>query len=189
MNKTYRIVWNKARNCLMVVGENAKSQSKSAGSKKPLVNAVTAALLTLGGSNAVATDIIISTPTTTAQTLGSGQGILVDGVAPNTGSIIVSNTAIYVPNATTASSIINSGTISGGYYGIAAFRSSTLSDGITNSGLISGGSSGGAGISAARSSTFTGGINNTGSISGDYGISANQSALEGGYHQLRLDQW
>ena len=64
MNKTYRIVWNKARNCLMVVGENAKSQGKGAGNKKPLVNAVTAALLALGGSNAVAADIIITTPTT-----------------------------------------------------------------------------------------------------------------------------
>ena len=57
MNKTYRIIWNKARNCLMVVGENAKSQGKGTGNKKPLVNAVTAALLALGGSNAVAADV------------------------------------------------------------------------------------------------------------------------------------
>jgi CO dehydrogenase/acetyl-CoA synthase epsilon subunit len=35
MNKTYRIIWNKARNCLMVVGENAKSQAKVPAIKKP----------------------------------------------------------------------------------------------------------------------------------------------------------
>jgi hypothetical protein len=39
MNKTYRIVWNKTRNCLMVVGENAKSADKSAGTKKVVVSA------------------------------------------------------------------------------------------------------------------------------------------------------
>ena len=130
MNKTYRIVWNKARNCLMVVGENAKSQGKGAGNKKPLVNAVTAALLALGGSNAVAADILITTPTTTTQTLGSGQSILVDGSGTNTGSIIVSNTAISVLNGTSAGAITNSGTISS-WVGIYA-ANSTLKGGINN---------------------------------------------------------
>ena len=32
MNKIYRIVWNKARVCLVVVGENAKGVVKSSGS-------------------------------------------------------------------------------------------------------------------------------------------------------------
>ena len=200
MNKTYRIVWNKARNCLMVVGENAKSQGKGAGNKKPLVNAVTAALLALGGSNAVAADIIITTPTTTAQTLGSGQSILVDGISPNAGSIIVSSsTAISVTNGTSAGAITNSGTISGSSLGIYASSStltggitnsgsisdgtfgilassSTLMGGITNSGLISGGTYG----IRADQSTLTGGINNSDSISGRYGIYAKQSTLTGG---------
>ena len=161
MNKTYRIVWNKARNCLMVVGENAKSQGKGAGNKKPLVNAVTAALLALGGSNAVAADIIITTPTTTAQTLGSGQSILVDGISPNAGSIIVSSsTAISVTNGTSAGAITNSGSISGGWTGIGAW-SSILTGGITNTGTISGGAEG---LAIESGSTLSGGINNSGSI-------------------------
>ena len=126
MNKTYRIVWNKARNCLMVVGENAKSQGKGTGNKKPLVNAVTAALLTLGGSNALAADILITGPVTTTQTLVSGQSILVDESGTNTGRIIVSPiSAISVPNATSAGAITNSGSISGASFGIYA-SSSTL---------------------------------------------------------------
>lgn len=178
MNKTYRIVWNKARNCLMVVGENAKSQGKSAGSKKPLVNAVTAALLALGGSNALAADILITTPTTTAQTLGSGQSILVDGISPNAGSIIVSSsTAISVTNGTSAGAITNSGTISGGSLGIFAYQS-TLTGGITNSGSISGGIDG----IGLRSSTLEGGITNSGLISGgQYAVFVDStSTLTGG---------
>ena len=31
MNKIHRIVWNKARQCLVVVGENAKTSVKSSG--------------------------------------------------------------------------------------------------------------------------------------------------------------
>ena len=179
MNKTYRIVWNKARNCLMVVGENAKSQGKGAGNKKPLVNAVTAALLALGGSNAVAADILITTPTKTAQTLGSGQSILVDGSGTNTGSIITaSNTAISVPIGTSAGAITNSGTITGNYRGIVA-NQSAFTGGITNSGLISGTSD--AGIWLTDSSTLTGAINNSGTISGGInGIVANRSTLTGG---------
>ena len=173
MNKAYRIVCNKARNCLMVVGENAKSQAKGTGNKKPLVNAVTAALLALGGSNAHANgDITITGPVTTTQTLGSGQSILVDGSGTNTGSIVVSNgSAISVLNGTSAGAINNTGTISGGYLGISGgyhgiyvYSSSTLTGGITNSGLISGTSV--AGIFLNRSSTLTGGINNSGTISG-----------------------
>ena len=201
MNKTYRIVWNKARNCLMVVGENAKSQGKGAGNKKTLVNAVTAALLALGGSNAVADDITITTPTTDKVFLYN-QSILVDGSGTNTGSIITSNnTAILVPIGTSAVAITNSGTIRGLSHGIYANQSSTLTGGITNSGSISGGSSGiyasgstltggitnsgsirggFAGIYAQSSSTLTGGITNSGSISGNYGIFANQYTLEDG---------
>ena len=203
MNKTYRIVWNKARNCLMVVGENAKSQGKGAGNKKPLVNAVTAALLALGGSNALAADILITTLTTTAQTLGSGQSILVDGSGTNTGSIDTdSNAAILVPIGTSAVAITNSGSIGGLTYGIDATRStltgsinnsgsisggfgiyanqSTLTGGIDNTGSISVGSGGFAGI-AAGASTLTGGITNSGTISGGYyGIYANSSTLTGG---------
>ena len=204
MNKTYRIVWNKARNCLMVVGENAKSQGKGAGNKKPLVNAVTAALLALGGSNAVADDITITGTVTTTQTLRSGQSILVDGSGTNTGSIDTdSNAAILVPIGTSAVAITNSGSILGLTYGIYA-RSSTLTGGITNTGTISGssggifanqstltgginnsdsisvGSGGFAGI-AAGASTLTGGITNSGTISGGYyGIYANSSTLTGG---------
>ena len=186
MNKAYRIVCNKARNCLMVVGENAKSQAKGTGNKKPLVNAVTAALLALGGSNAHANgDITITGPVTTTQTLGSGQSILVDGSGTNTGSIVVSNgSAISVLNGTSAGAINNTGTISGGYLGISGgyhgiyvYSSSTLTGGITNSGSISGRF---AGISVSQS-TLSGGINNSGSISGvSYGIHARQSTLTGG---------
>ena len=177
MNKTYRIVWNKARNCLMVVGENAKSQGKGAGNKKPLVNAVTAALLALGGSNAVADDILITTPTTTAQTLGSGQSILVDGISPNAGSIIVSSsTAISVTNGTSAGAITNSGSISGGGFAGILANQSTLTGGIDNTGSISGGFF----VIYATQSTLTGGITNSGSISGQVGIYAKQSTLTDG---------
>ena len=110
----------------MVVGENAKSQGKGASNKKPLVNALTAALLALGGSNALAADILITTPTTDQVVLGNDQSILVDGSGTNTSSIIVSPiSAISVPNATSAGAITNSGSISGASFGIYA-SSSTL---------------------------------------------------------------
>ena len=202
MNKAYRIVWNKARNCLMVVGENAKSQGKGAGNKKPLVNAVTVALLALGGSNAVADDITITTPTTDQVFLNNNQSILVDGSGTNTGSIIVGRkTAISVTYDTSAGAITNSGTISGGGYGIYA-SGSTLEGGINNSGTINGGSvginayvstlkggitnsgtirGGSVGIYANTDATLTGGINNLGSISGaTAGLAAYQSTLTDG---------
>ena len=118
----------------MVVGENAKSQGKGAGNKKPLVTAVTAALLALGGSNAVAADITITTLETKRVVLSNGQSILVDGSGTNTGSIsTVSNAAILVPIGTSAVAITNSGSILGDTYGIYALTS-TLTGGINNSG-------------------------------------------------------
>jgi outer membrane autotransporter protein len=194
MNKTYRIIWNKARNCLMVVGENAKSQGKGAGNKKTLVTAVTAALLALSGSNALAAmlgnpmaaDILITTPTTDPVNLDNGQSIFVDGSGTNTGRIVVGGSAISILNGTSAGAITNSGTISGGWSGIYAYQS-TLTGGINNTGSISGGidgisvyasnlsdgitnsvngtiSGGEDGLAIKSGSTLSGGIYNSGSI-------------------------
>jgi outer membrane autotransporter protein len=189
MNKTYRIIWNKARNCLMVVGENSKSQGKGASNKKPLVTAVTAALLALGGStalakimtvNPMASDILITTPTTDQVVLDNDQSIFVDGSGINTGSIVVGGSAILVPNGTSAGAITNSGTISGGTYGINADHS-TLTGGITNSGSISGGYSG----ILMDQSSVSGGLYNTGSITGgQFGMIVGNSTLVGDISNL-----
>ena len=146
--------------------------------------------------------IALDSTVTTTQTLVSGQSILVDGSGTNTGSIIVGRkTAISVTYDTSAGAITNSGTISGGGYGIYA-SGSTLEGGINNSGTINGGSvginayvstlkggitnsgtirGGSVGIYANTDATLTGGINNLGSISGaTAGLAAYQSTLTDG---------
>jgi outer membrane autotransporter protein len=141
------------------------------------MSAVALALMALGGSPAFATDIVISTPTTSLVTLGNGDNLNVIGTATNTGSIVVAGpTGVLVPTGTVAGSITNSGSISGGSDGI-VLGASTLTGGITNTGSISGG---GVGI-VLGASTLTGGINNSGSISGGgVGIVLGASTLTGG---------
>jgi len=56
VNKAYRIIWNKARKCLMVVGENVKSGGKGGSGKKAIVDAVAVAVMLLGASSSQATD-------------------------------------------------------------------------------------------------------------------------------------
>lgn len=50
MNKSYRIVWNKARNCLMVVAEFAASQGKGKSVGGAVIGAVAAAVMALGAT-------------------------------------------------------------------------------------------------------------------------------------------
>jgi outer membrane autotransporter protein len=151
------------------------------------MSAVALALMALGGSPAFATDIVISTPTTSLVTLGNGDNLNVIGRPTNTGSIRVAGlTGVLVPTGTVAGSITNSGTISATSYGIKMESSSELTHGINNSGLIGQGNIG-LGLNA---STLSGGVVNqvSGRIQGDDGpyklgrgiVIDNVSALTGG---------
>ena len=50
MNKIYKVVWNKARNCYVVASEFAKNQSKSCSTKKVLAMMLVTGMMTTGGA-------------------------------------------------------------------------------------------------------------------------------------------
>lgn len=63
MNKIYKVVWNKARNCYVVASEFAKNQSKSCSTKKVLAMMLVTGMMTTGGAinNAQAANNITNT--------------------------------------------------------------------------------------------------------------------------------
>ena len=56
MNKIFKVVWSKARNCYIVVSELAKSRTKSASAKAAAL--VLAMALTIGGGTALPQQLI-----------------------------------------------------------------------------------------------------------------------------------
>ena len=165
MNKAYRIIWNKARKCMMVVGENAKAQGKCSSRSKSILNAVSAALIALAGADvsfAQSSGGVIDTPTSTPQVIPNGVFLYVDGQGTNTGAITL-NTGI-----STVSAVSN---ISG------ATISSISNDGGTISNTSSSNLSGGISIANAK---ITNGVTNTGSIAGFVGLAISSSTVSGG---------
>ena len=191
MNKSYRIVWNHVRNCLMVVSEATKSRGKGAASKA-VVETVAAALMALGVANAMATAITV--PGTYASPYGStislangdslsilnngtvalggylNPAINVNGVnnigfISNSGSISIARhtnaPAVLLRNATVVGGVYNSGTI------IAtpaiAISNSTVAGGISNTGVLSYSDGQGYGLAIANASIASG-IVNSGNI-------------------------
>lgn len=73
MNKSYRIVWNKARNCQMVVAEFASSRGKGKSAGGAVIGAVGAALLSLLSANSYAQSLPCPSPQ------GAGDIVINDG--------------------------------------------------------------------------------------------------------------
>jgi len=172
MNKSYRIVWNKARNCLMVVAEFASSQGKGKSVGGAVIGAVAAAVLALGSAGEAS-----ATSSNTTVNLTTGQNL---SVGPNE-AITVSGAEAIVGNGVTANSISVSGTVSGSPTGI-ALTSAILSGGISNTKSVSAGvtytgtiSGVGFGIKLVSSQIF-GGVVNAARI---YGSSAALAVLTG----------
>ena len=184
MNKAYRIIWNQARKCLMVVGENVKSSGKTSGGKKAIVDAVAMAVLALGGtaysqtqtvsgvevgpysildgySLLVTPSGVITNPSSTA-VFASGSVV---GEINNQGSIGGGGGIEINSGKRVLSGITNDGTIAGVGNAIVIWTGSTISNGITNSGYISSVVS--AGILVSDISTVVGGVINNGQIRAD----------------------
>ena len=171
MNKSYRIIWNKARACFIVVSENAKSLGKASTKKtSAFIEAAVAAAILVGGAQ----------DARSSQTWASGD-YLVDGTSS------ISN-GLWATNANVGSlAVINTGSISNtssvNFQGTAlSIKSSTLSGSILNSGLISVSPINFAavlGAIALTRSTVLGGITNTGSIQGGYSIAIRTSSVQG----------
>lgn len=178
MNKSYRVVWNEVRNCLMVVGDHARSRGKPHATRTALAAAVSALFMLPGTALAVCTNTTpVSTALTEQQCYGD-ENVTVQ----NTGSIIVNSTsgnvtAAYVSASPYTSTFTNSGTISGiagtGYsaraYGL--YFDSEFSGTLTNSGTINGTSSAGSNYAQAYglyvSGDLSGAMSNLGSLSGN----------------------
>ena len=187
MNRTYRIVWNAARNAFIVTHENAKTKGKPSSTRKGVVSAVAAALLAMAATPAMAaTDcltpgvIIIDGAATAGCGLAGGDSLTVTSaglIIPTAGSV-----AAVTVNAVTVGDINNNGTISQLSSGTGINVTSGGSVGsIVNSGTISGQW---AGIWVGWGSAITGGIDNQagGSISGLFsgGIAVTSSSVSGG---------
>lgn len=166
MNRSYSLVWNSARNCLIVASETAKSKSKSSETKKIALDAIAAAAM------------LMCVPHVQAVTYWdpiTDYNYIVDGT-PLHPSI---NDELAALNVSVGSLIvINDGSITGDGAGSDAVTvdGSALSGNITNSGSISGL---GSGISISNSSVAAG-IANSGSIRvGATGIRLVSSSLNG----------
>ena len=72
MNKIFKVVWNKSKNCYVVVSEFAKNNS---GKKKVVVAAVFAALAMTNANVALATNDVPSGSSATAVAFGSGASV------------------------------------------------------------------------------------------------------------------
>lgn len=189
MNKSYRLVWNSARNCLMIASETTKSQGKGSKSKKIALATIALAFELAYTSNSHAatwdpiTDynyIVDGTPlhpnindglTASSASVGSL-------VVMNTGSISVdsvSSNGVNISSSLLSGGIENAGLISGVDSGI-FINSSTITRGITNIGSIR---SDGDGVHI-ESSTLNGEIVNSGLISGlNSGIDITGSSIVG----------
>lgn len=182
MNKSYQIVWNHARNCLMAVSEVCKSRGKSASSKKIVIASVAVAVIALGVGQAMAATIDISSSSTVARNLNAGDALIVEsggslttgGNAVSVNGVVstgvVSGSAISGANG---SSIFNAGTISSNNFGVYVYNS-TIVGSIVNNGTIQSNSTNA--LSLSYNTTLTGGITNTGSI---LGLGGNGILFEG----------
>lgn len=72
MNKIFKVVWNKSKNCYVVVSEFAKNNS---GKKKVVVAAVFAALAMTNANVALAVNDVPSGSNATAVAFGNGASV------------------------------------------------------------------------------------------------------------------
>lgn len=184
MNKSYRIIWNKARNCLMVVAEFASSQGKGKSAGAAVVGAVAAAVVSLGvvpgGVGDASAQVI-----TTQKVLTTGENYLI-GVGTSFNGMSVSGASAVVASGVAAGSVT--------VYGYGAYGE-PVGISVTNGGALAGvsispwattiptlqGSQ--TGIRVANGSSITGVISNTGIISGVSGSGVaviDNSTLVGG---------
>lgn len=168
MNRTHRTVWSEACQSFVVAAENAKARGKPSSPRLTIAQAVAAALLVLGTSNAAANgtcpadvvsgnDLSINSSQTSTCTLQTSENLTVTG----TGSVVTGGPAVVVENGSVAGRIVNGGLISSSSSGIALTGASTLSGGLTNTGTISGSSTG---LRIAGGSSVSAGITNSGTI-------------------------
>lgn len=178
MNKSYRVVWNEVRDCLMVVGDHAKSKGKPHATRTALAAAIGALFLVPGAAFA---QCVGENPVSTALTAPQCYSD-VNVAVQNTGSIIVNSTsggvtAAYVSASPYTSTFTNSGTIRGiagsGYsaqaYGL--YFDGDFAGTLTNSGTINGTSTAGSSYAQAYglyvSGELSGAISNLGTLSGN----------------------
>lgn len=163
MNKSYRIVWNRVRNCLMVVSETTKSQGKAGATKAAVVSAVAAAVMGIGAADANAATIVISGTVNSTQVLSTNDSLDVQGggkvnASSGPGATVSNVTADFI-------NVSAGGSISAASAGL-LFNQGTLSGGIKNSGFIAGG-----GVNAGvdiGASVISGGLSNSGTITSSF---------------------
>lgn len=190
MNKSYRIVWNRVRNCLMVVSETTKSCGKAGNSSVAVVASVAAAVMAIGVGEAQATNTDYVIPSSshgythgTTLDLQTGDTLHVESNGSVGGNVTNAVTAsgVVLSNTVTGTSlsILNEGSITANSTAV-LLQASTVIGGISNSGIIRAVSNNTA--FKLFNSTISGGITNSGSIFGasHAGVSFIHSALSGG---------
>jgi Extended Signal Peptide of Type V secretion system len=191
LNKAFRTIWNKSRQCFMAVAECVRA--KSGGVSNPVLQAVAAAIMLLGPADnlrADNTDYVIGPTGATSGSYTYGDELMFAYgdtlTVEEGGSVSGSPSGVTMSGITTGIitgttwSILNSGTIEGQDVGIRSLGSQ-LSGGLINNGSISGGNPGmgGAGI-ALFGSSLAGGISNTGWIYGfSYALDITASTVNG----------
>lgn len=195
MNKSYRIVWNHVRNCLMVVSETTKSRGKGAASKA-VVETVAAAVMALGSAvptgvgvvgalssiDAQATAYNITTNTSTPLDLASGDSVDVATSGTISTDTAIGNEAVAASGISGVQWITNSGLIQRITPSAQQFRPTILiSNSVLNGGIFNSGSIWGYTALQINHSTISGGLVNTGSIgsNGFRGVLVDYSSISG----------
>ena len=102
MNKIFKVVWNKSKNCYVVVSEFAKNNS---GKKKVVVAAVFAALAMSNANVALATNDVPSGSNATAVAFGNGASVTgLNAVGIGTGATAEKNNVVVIGTKANADS-------------------------------------------------------------------------------------
>ena len=207
MNKTHRIVWSETRQAYVVAHEKVASHGKPSSTRKAVVSAVAAALLSIGAGQAMADGCtVISTSQAGTYNMANGECLdvqttgtisgderpaievrsgTVAGTISNNGGKILGFAAtsdeddygLRINAGGIVASITNSGTI-GGEYSAGVYVQGRVSGIITNSGTIF---SGDGSAIYLRGGTIGGGIHNSNFLDGDYaGINVQSSLISNG---------
>lgn len=136
MNRIYRVIWNQAQRCFVVVSELTRSRGKPASARNALATAVTALIMAPGIAGAAAVSTCANPLTTTSNVICTYTTDDTIDIT-STGEIVTVGRAVAVNPATFSSLFVNDGLLRGTLMNDTdAVRFYNVSGSVTNNGQI-----------------------------------------------------